>query len=179
MCSASFSPNGELYVVENDSPNRIFSVNLTNASLTLVGTPSAMMRAIAFSPNGTLYAAFADLFVLSPTDASTVKTIGTISIYPNDTTSTIEIGSMAFGGNTILYGINTNPSTILYKIDTSTGVTSPVTLLASGNLAALVAEQSIAAKSKATASQLYVTPHKSRADLLAIESQLKQEAANR
>lgn len=174
MASAAFSANGNLYAVENASPNRIFSVDLTNATLTLVGTPSATLEAIAFSSNGTMYAAFADLFVLSSTDASIMNTIGHIYMFPNNNSSTVYIGSMTFGGDGSLYGINKYPSSVLYKVDTSTGVATPINFLASGNIVAIVAEQSPKLKSAAS-SQLYASPHKPRADLLAMERQLNSK----
>lgn len=179
MASAAVSPNGELYVVENASPHRVFSVDLANAALTLVGTPSGLIRAISFSPDGIMYAAFADLYLLSPTDASTVRTIGRVSRYPNNVLSGVYISSLASGEDGILYGIDIYPSTVLYKVDVSTAVASPVTLLGSGNMVSIVAERSVAVKSKRVSQQLSATSHKSRAELLAMESQLKSSASNR
>ncbi len=76
MHGAAFSPLGTLYVADNSFPSRVFTVNLSNAALTYVGTPTALIWDLEFASNGTLYGAFADLFTLRASDMTTVYTVG-------------------------------------------------------------------------------------------------------
>jgi hypothetical protein len=82
MCAASFSPSGTLYVLEDVSPGRIFTVNLTTGALTLVGTAPGAAETIGFGSGGTLYAGFNELYTLSTSNAAIVKDIGSLGYSP-------------------------------------------------------------------------------------------------
>ena len=134
MNNATFSPNGALYVKENASPARIFTVDLSNAVLTYVGTTSLSIRSLEFASNGTLYVSGADLFTISASDASTVATVGNLG-------SGVYLDSLTFGSGGTLFGMNYAPSTNLYSVNLSSGLASPVTAFNSTGLASLVAER--------------------------------------
>ena len=140
MTAATFSPGGTLYVMENASPQRVFTVNLSNAELTYVGTPSALIRALGFGSSGTLYGAFADLFTLSPTNLSTLSTVGRTPTF---------ISQLALGEGGTMYGMDFAPSTQLYSLNLSNGSATSSLALGSQALGALVAERSSAAASVA------------------------------
>ena len=131
MADAAFSPNGTLYVLEN-SGGRIFSVDLTNGTLTLIGTSTSTIRALVFSSSGTLFGSFADLFTISASDASTITTVGTLGVY---------ISSLTFGSGGTLFGMDFSPSTNVYSVDRSTGLATSLIKIDSTGLSTLVAEQ--------------------------------------
>jgi hypothetical protein len=132
MTGAAFSPNGTLYVLENSSPNRVFTVNLTNAALTYIGTPAALIRDFKFAPMGTLYGAFADLFVLDPSDLSTAATVGSMDKF---------LSELTFDSTGTLYGMDVYPSTNIYAVDLSTAATTTILPVGSIGLASFVAER--------------------------------------
>lgn len=133
MGSAAFSPDGSLYVLESASPARLFKVNTLNGALTYIGTPTELIWSIAFSEKGTLYGATpSKLAILNPTNASTVNIIGS---------TTALVNSLSFDSSDSLFGIDKYPSTNLYNINITSGMTSTVTPVGSANLVALVAER--------------------------------------
>jgi len=132
MCGAAFSPSGTLYVLENESPKRVFTVNLLNGDLTYVGYPDALIRGIVFASNGTLYGVFADLFILDPSDMSTLTTIGSTGDY---------LSPLTFDAQGVLFSMDTYPSTSIFSVSTSTGAATPVTSVGSGGLRSLVCER--------------------------------------
>jgi len=162
MCSASLSPDGTMYVIENASPKRMFKVNMNSAALTYVGNITATIRGIAFAPEGTLYGTFADLYTLSSLDGSTLSTIGNTGYY---------ISSPTFGAGSSVYGIDMYPSTQLFNINLATGSASPVTTLGSGNLVALVAEHRAASTLSKTQSLATVPQQRNIDQLLNLERQ--------
>ena len=135
MGGAAFSPNGTLYVRES-STDQIYTVNLTNGALTPVGTPDALMEDFEFASNGTLYAAFADLYTLNSADFSTKTDIASFS-------DGVYISMMTFGKNGVLYGMDYFPSTALYSINTSTGALTKITDVQSSGISALLAERAV------------------------------------
>lgn len=81
MRSMTISPGGEMYVLSNSGSDpageaRLYEVDLGSGELDLIGTPAATIYGIEFGPDGLLYGAFGDLFVIDPDDASTVSTLG-------------------------------------------------------------------------------------------------------
>jgi hypothetical protein len=140
MHGAAFSPDGTLYVVENSSPSRVFTVNLVNAALTYIGTPSALIWDLEFASNGTLYAAFADLFTLNASDMTTLTTVGRTGLF---------VGPLTRGSAETLFGMDIFPSTNIYSLDLTTGSASPIVATGSNGLASLVAERSSTATSSA------------------------------
>ena len=82
MCAASCSPSGQIYVLEDVSPGRIFSVNTTSGALTLVGTAPALAQTIGFGYDGTLYSGFNELYTLNILNTFSVKDIGSLGFSP-------------------------------------------------------------------------------------------------
>ncbi len=81
MRSMTVSPAGEMYALSHSGSDpagesRLFEVDLSNGDLDLAGTPSATIYGIEFAPDGLLYGAFGDLFVIDPADASTQEALG-------------------------------------------------------------------------------------------------------
>jgi len=139
MHGAAFSPNGTLYVVENAYPNdRVFTVNLTNAALTYIGTPTAVIWDLEFTSDGTLYAAFGDLFTLNASDMTTLTTVGRTGTY---------VLPLTRGSGGTLFGMDSIPSTHIYKLDLTSGSASPIVATGSNGLDSLVAEQASTATS--------------------------------
>ena len=156
MTGAAFSPSGTLYVMENATPSRVFTVNLTNAALTSVGTPTAMLSDMEFASDGTLYGGFADLFTLNAVDMSTMSTVG----HPEP--SWLE--SLTFDSNGTLFGIDAFPSTHIYSLSLVDGSATPVVTTGSTGLVSLVAGRAPASAAaglnfnKAVAMNLFSVP---------------------
>ncbi len=142
MTEAAFAPDGTLFVIENASPNRVFTVDLSTGGLTLMGTPDflAIARAIEFSTNGTLYAAFADLYTLNASNMTTTSTLGSTGAF---------IEALTFGSGGILYGSDAFPSTNIYSLNLITGQAGIVTAVTSSALVSLVAERTTTVPSAA------------------------------
>jgi len=138
MHGATFSPDGTLYVVENAMPSRVFSVNLSTAALTYIGTPTALIWDLEFAADGTLYAAYADLFTLNATTMTTLTTKGRMGHYVNPLTSD-SAGT--------LFGMDIYPSTTISSLSPTTGSSSPIVATGSSGLNSLVVEESSAATS--------------------------------
>jgi len=79
----SVSPGGDIYVISSrsDDPSgkeRLYTVDAGTAAMTLVGEldQSKPINAMEFAADGTLYAAYGDLYILDPTSGAIVQTIG-------------------------------------------------------------------------------------------------------
>jgi hypothetical protein len=169
MRGAALSPNGTLYVEENSSPNRIFSLNLSNAALTYIGTPTALIWDLEFASNGTLYGAFADLFTLNPSNMSTISTVGSTGVY---------IGPLTLGNEGTLFGMDLYPSTNIYSLNLSTGHATSITMVGSTGLNSCVAERTTVSKEItqfSIAAKTYgFAPQRTKEELLALEKAVKQ-----
>jgi len=173
MCGAAFSPSGQLYVLENESPKRVFTVNLLNGDLTYVGMPDALIRGIVFASDGTLYGVFADLFTLDPSDMSTLTTVGDTGYY---------LGPLTFDAQGVLFSMDTYPSTAIFSVDTESGSAYPVISVGSGGLRSLVCERqatplAISRLDKAVSTH-GVAPRPSEERLLALEAAVKAARAS-
>jgi hypothetical protein len=135
MKGAAFSADGTLYVLA--SSDSAFTVNLSNAALTYVGKPSALVWDLEFAPNGTLYGAFGDLFTLSASDLSTITEIGPTGAY---------VSVLTLGNEGILFAMDIFPSTNIYSLNLSTGLATSITGLGSSGLRSLVAERTNASQ---------------------------------
>ncbi|OGU57270.1 MAG: hypothetical protein A2V66_11275 [Ignavibacteria bacterium RBG_13_36_8] len=139
MSGASFSPNGTLFVMAiSDS---VFTVNLSDASLTYVGKVTDTIWDIEFSSSGTLYASFANLFVLDPYSMTTLSTLSRYGYY---------ISSISFDLSGNLFGIDIFPSTYIYSININTGNASTLVQTQSDGLVAIVAERVITSIDRTT-----------------------------
>ncbi len=170
---AAFSPDGKLYILSvGSSEDSVFIVNLSNAALTYVGSPSAVMMDMEFAGDGTLYGVFAKLFVLDPSDASTRSVIGSTETY---------VGSMTFGTTGKLYGIDIYPSTEIYLLDLNSGYAATKTSLNSKGLVTIVAERAVSESHKQNVGDktASLAPHRSLAQLLALEKIFREHRANR
>lgn len=132
MHGAAFSPDGTLYVVENavGAFDRVFTVNLSNAALTLVGTPTASIWDLEFASNGTLYGAFGSLYALNPIDTSTVSIMGNTGTY---------LLPLTFDSGGTLFGLD-DQSTKIYSLNLLNGWAAPVIKTGSDGLTSLVVE---------------------------------------
>ena len=140
MSGATFSPNGILYVLENGgSPQRIFTVDTSNGTLTYVGAPSASIRSLVFASDGTLYGSYADLFIVSASDASTIATVGSLG------GAGVYVDRLTFGSGGTLFGAYYTSSS-LYSVNLGTGLATSITALSGSDLNALVAERTAVAK---------------------------------
>ncbi len=134
MGGAAFSTDGTLYVVAlSDS---VFTVNLSNAALTYVGKPTAAIWDLEFASDGTLYGAFANLFILDPSNMSTLSTVGPTGAY---------ICPLALGDKGKLFGMDIYPSTNIYSLNLTTGHAAPITTVGSTGLTSFVVERIILA----------------------------------
>jgi hypothetical protein len=134
MAAATFSPSGTLFVRENDDPHRVFTVNLSNAALTLIGTPQDNLAGMAFDATGTLYATtVSTLLTLSPTTLATTTVIGRTPTF---------ISELAFGASGNLYGIDIFPSSRLFTLNVTSASATSTILVGCGCLVSLVAERS-------------------------------------
>lgn len=166
MTGAAFSPTGTLYAVESN--HRVFTVNLTNAALTYVGTAAALLWDIEFAPNGTMYGAFADLFTLNSADMSTISTVGRTGV---------NVAPLTFGSSGTLFGIDNYPSSHIYSISIENGSATLVVATGSIGLVPLVAERSstpAANVKKAIALHGFSSPQSQEA-LLSKERQFRGE----
>ncbi|MBN2000613.1 hypothetical protein JW935_23900 [candidate division KSB1 bacterium] len=131
MSGAAFSPTGTLYVKENASPKRIFTVNLENASLTYIGIPPSLIWDIEFSSSGTLYAAFAQLYILDPYNMSAVRTVGWTGYF---------IEPLTLGEDGVMFSLD-HQSTTIFSVDITTGKATPILTPGSNGLKSLVVER--------------------------------------
>ena len=166
MTEAAFAPDGRLFVAENASPRRVFTVDLLTGGLTLVGTQdtATIARGIEFSANGTLYVSFADLYTLNPIDGSTVSKLGS--------TGGVYISNLALGSDEIMFGKDIFPSTHIYSLSLTTGTAEIVTAVTSTGLISLVAER---ATQFAAASLQNVDIRMATASFTSVESLLSME----
>jgi hypothetical protein len=135
MAAATFSPSGTLFVRENDTPARVFTVNLTNGGLTLVGTPTETLAGMAFDNAGTLYGSFTTLFTINPATAAGLSTIGKTPTF---------ISILALGAGGTMYGMDIYPSSRLFALSLSNASATSTMLVGCGCLVSLVAERSSA-----------------------------------
>jgi hypothetical protein len=173
MCGAAFSPYGQLYVLENTSPKRVFTVNLQNGNLTYVGMPDALIRGIVFASNGTLYGVFADLFTLDPSDMSTLTTVGDTGYF---------LDPLTFDTQGVLFSMDNFPSTAIFSVNTNTGAANPVISVGSDGLQSLVCERqatplAIDRMDKAVSTQ-GLAPRPSEERLLELEAAVKAARAS-
>jgi hypothetical protein len=165
MHGAAFSPSGTLYVTENATPSRVFSVNLSNATLTYVGTlpTTPDVWDLEFSSGGTLYGVHYDLSTLNPSNMSLVTDLGSTGI---------DLTSITFGSGGVLYG-DYYGSTTLYSLNLSNGSVTSVATMGSTYLWSLVAERTSSSSSIATsdkATRAYgVASQRSKEELSALE----------
>ena len=112
MTSMSISPSGQMYGLGNSGDN-LYRIDVSTGELTLVGEVSALVRAIEFGPDGTLYAAFATLFELNPIDGSTIREIGRLGA------SGTYVAELNFSQNGLqgVYPDSDTTSSQLYNID--------------------------------------------------------------
>ncbi len=168
MSGAAYSPTGTLYVKENMSPNRVFTVNPDDASITYVGTPTEQIWDLEFSLSGVLYAAFAQFFILDAASMATVKTVGWTGYF---------LQPMSLGEDGHLYSID-HRSIKLLKVNPTTGKATVLTETQSNGLQSLVVERepSLAAQARFTgARKKYgLAPEPSMEYLLDIGRRVKQ-----
>lgn len=173
MHGAAFSPSGVLYVVENLPPNRVFTVDLTTAELTYIGTPTESLWGIEFATTGTLYGVFTDFFTLDPSNASTLTNIGSTGY---------ELCPLTSNDLGVLFSMDIFPSTSIYLMDRNTGAATPVISTGSEGLISLVVERPVSAlarerMNKAASTHGYAS-RPSRERLLEIEKAHKAARAS-
>ena len=138
MCAASISPSGQLYVLEDVSPGRIFEVNMATGALTLVGTAPGLAKTIGFGHDGTLYAGFNELYKLNILNTFSVKDLGSLGFSP-----LVCIIALSPGAGGILYAMDFQ-GTCIYSIN-PTVPSATVVANVGGNksewITAFVAEQ--------------------------------------
>lgn len=133
--SVAFSPSDQLYaVIDSYGSSTLATVNLTTGAATPVGagTNIGELMALAFAPDGTLYAASwgnDELYTMNPTTgvATAVGSLGFGGIM-----------DLAFDTSGQLYGISGG----LYSIDTTTGAGTLVTTPGNSCLMALTIDPS-------------------------------------
>jgi hypothetical protein len=138
MCAASISPSGQLYVLEDVSPGRIFEVNMASGALTLVGTAPGLAQTIGFGYDGTLYTGFNELYKLNILNTFSVKDLGSLGFSP-----LVCIIALSPGAGGILYAMDFQGACI-YSIN-PTVPSATVVATVGGNasewITAFVAEQ--------------------------------------
>ncbi len=166
MHAGAFSPSGTLYVTENaiTGASRVFSVNLSNAALTLVGTlpTSPDVWDLEFASTGTLYGVHFDLSTLNASNMSLITDLGSTGT---------DITSITFGDGGVLYG-SYYSSTSLYSLNLTNGNATSVLTLSSSGIWSLVAERTTSPSNivnHKTAKTYGVAPQKSREKLMALE----------
>jgi hypothetical protein len=114
MRSIAFAPDGTLYGVSNDISNKLYTINLTNAFATEIGTIPSAVFGIDFSPDGTLYGAFNNLVKLDRATGNVLATVGSLGQYVLD---------IDFAPDGYIYGVYGSDKK-LYKINPSNASTT-------------------------------------------------------
>jgi hypothetical protein len=173
MCGAGFSKEGNLYAIENNRDSgRVFTVNLSNGTLTYAGKPSSNINDFAFSTDGTLYAnSLYELYKINKTNMSTISDIGSFGSY--------KINSLAFGIEGALFGSDAYPSTNLYSITLATAVPKVLTAMHTTGVVCIIEEHTITTMAKVTAGPKEIAPKINVAELLAMELKIKEEQSRR
>ena len=114
MTAMAFSPTGKLFTVDNNVTT-LFTVDLNTGALTSIGSVS-LIRGLAFTPDGSLYGGFANLFKIDPTNAHILADLGR---YGDSQTYVGELdyynGSLR--GVEPYEGTNSAPKSTLYSIN--------------------------------------------------------------
>lgn len=74
MAAMAISPTGKMFAVGN-STNTLYTVDINSGALTAVGAIN-LVRGLAFTPDGSLYGGFANLFKIDPTNAQILADLG-------------------------------------------------------------------------------------------------------
>ena len=135
-----------------------------------MGTPTAVIRGLAFDGSGTLYGSFAQLFTLSPTTLATLTTVG----QPPD-----PIHVLSPGGTATMYGMDTFPSTKIHTLNLGNASASRTIQVGSRALSSLVAERTTTSASLVAFNRMVakqgLTPTVPVAGLLAQERAIKAQ----
>ena len=165
MMEAAFSPSGVLYVTANSGERDVFTVELATGALTPVGKLPCLARGLEFSPDGTLFAGFAELFSVSLPSLSCTSA-GRLGLYVSQLSGN-RAGQM--------WGMDIFPSTGIYTVDTGSGIAEKAVSLPITNVSSFVQESRTAAVATAAfereARQFGIAPVQSLEELRRMEKE--------
>jgi len=165
MMEAAFSPSGVLYVAANSGERDVFTVELATGALTPVGKLPCLARGLEFSPDGTLFAGFAELFSVSLPSLSCTSA-GRLGLYVSQLSGN-RAGQM--------WGMDIFPSTGIYTVDTGSGIAEKAVSLPITNVSSFVQESRTAAVATAAfereARQFGIAPVQSLEELRRMEKE--------
>jgi len=165
MMEAAFSPSGVLYVASNSGERDVFTVELATGALTPVGKLPCLARGLEFSPDGTLFAGFAELFSVSLPSLSCTSA-GRLGLYVSQLSGN-RAGQM--------WGMDIFPSTGIYTVDTGSGIAEKAVSLPITNVSSFVQESRTAAVATAAfereARQFGIAPVQSLEELRRMEKE--------
>jgi hypothetical protein len=139
MMEAAFSPGGVLYVASNSAERDVFTVELATGALTPVGKLPCLARGLEFSPDGTLFAGFAELFSVSLPSLSCTSA-GRLGLY---------VSQLSGNRTGQMWGMDIFPSTGIFAVDTGSAVAEKAVPLQITNVSSFVPESRTAAVASA------------------------------
>ena len=130
MMEAAFSPSGALYVASNSGERDVFTVELATGALTHVGKLPCLSRGLEFSPDGALFAGFAELFRVSLPSLSCTSA-GRLGLY---------VSQLSVDRSGQMWGMDVFPSTGIFAVDTGPAVAEKAVSLPITNVSSVVQE---------------------------------------
>ena len=130
MMEAAFSPSGVLYVASNSGERDVFTVELATGALTHVGKLPCLSRGLEFSPDGALFAGFAELFRVSLPSLSCTSA-GRLGLY---------VSQLSVDRSGQMWGMDVFPSTGIFAVDTGSAVAEKAVSLPITNVSSVVQE---------------------------------------
>jgi hypothetical protein len=165
MMEAAFSPSGVLYVASNSVEPDVYTVELATGDLTLVGKLPCLARGLEFSPDGTLFAGFAELFRVSLPSLSCTSA-GRLGLY---------VSQLLGNRSGQMWGMDIFPSTGIFAVDTGSAFAEKAVSLQITNVSSLVQESQTAAVAAAAfereAGQFGIAPVQSLEELQRMENE--------
>ena len=139
MMEAAFSPSGVLYVASNSAERDVFTVELATGALTPVGKLPCLARGLEFSPDGALFAGFAELFRVTLPSLSCTSA-GRLGLY---------VSQLSGNRSAQMWGMDIFPSTGIFAVDTGSAVAEKAVSLPITNVSSFVQESRVGAAATA------------------------------
>jgi hypothetical protein len=165
MMEAAFSPSGVLYVASNSGERDVFTVELATGALTHVGKLPCLSRGLEFSPDGALFAGFAELFRVSLPSFSCTSA-GRLGLY---------VSQLSVDRSGQMWGMDVFPSTGIFAVDTGSAAAEKAVSLPITNVSSFVQESRTGAVATAAferdARQFGIAPVQSLEELRRMEKE--------
>jgi hypothetical protein len=168
MMEAAFSPSGVLYVASNSGERDVFTVEIATGALTHVGKLPCLSRGLEFSPDGALFAGFAELFRVSLPSLSCTSA-GRLGLY---------VSQLSVDRSGQMWGMDVFPSTGIFAVDTGSAVVEKAVSLPITNVSSVVQESRTGAVATAAfereARQFGLAPVQSLEELRRMEKERRR-----